>query len=407
MVPVVAFGEISGTHNLDMTKASKLSPPARLAKTVRLTGRRWQNYLPIGITLALPRLLRADDQVDYRYEYYAEDARRMTIQTDSVYFEQQLSDAFDVNGELVYDGISGATPTGTHDINGKVLTTEVKDIRHAANLSLDGKLGNETITPGFAWSQETDYLSYGVSLNDAIEFNEKNTTVQVGASHNFDSVRHADKKTWSDKESSEGLIGISQLLTPKTILAADFTFGYENGFLSDPYRLAQYHPTIFPPNFFIGVPERRPDFRSKEILYTSLTQYFDRINGSLEGSYRFYNDSYGIVAHTVGLTWHQWLGKHFIVEPQVRLYEQSAASFYSTTFSGPFSSNPAGIHSSDYRLSNLYSVDVGLQATALVCSHFHVVAGYHRYAMYGMDGKTSAAMYPKANVFTIGISILW
>ena len=52
MVPVVAFGEISGTHNLDMTKASKLSPPARLAKTVRLTGRRWQNYLPIGITLA-------------------------------------------------------------------------------------------------------------------------------------------------------------------------------------------------------------------------------------------------------------------------------------------------------------------------------------------------------------------
>ena len=155
------------------------------------------------------------------------------------------------------------------------------------------------------------------------------------------------------------------------------------------------------------MPERRPSHRNKEILYTSLTQYFETVDASLEGSYRFYNDSYGVLAHTVGLTWHQRLGKHLIVEPLFRVYEQSAASFYSPTFTGPFTTDPAGFHSSDYRLSNFYSLDYGLQITGVINDHLHIVAGYHRYEMNGLDGKTSAAMYPKANVFTIGISILW
>ncbi|MEI7534563.1 MAG: DUF3570 domain-containing protein, partial [Verrucomicrobiae bacterium] len=68
--------------------------------------------LPLGLTLSLPQLLRAEDQVDYRYEYYKEDNNRMTIQTHSVYFEQKATDAITAKGELVYDGISGATPTG-------------------------------------------------------------------------------------------------------------------------------------------------------------------------------------------------------------------------------------------------------------------------------------------------------
>ena len=367
----------------------------------------WQNYLPVSLTLALPRLLRAEDHVDYRFEYYAEDNNRMTIQTHSAYFEQKLADTVTAKGEVVYDGISGATPLGTHDTSGKIILAKVKDVRTAGNLELETQLGNHTLTPGFAYSQEHDYTSYGLSLNDAIAFNDKNTILQLGASHNFDSVRHADRKTWSDKEGTEGLIGISQLLTPKTIFTAAFTYGNDSGYLSDPYRLAEYHPNIFPAGFNIGVPERRPSHRNKEILYTSLTQYFETVDASLEGSYRFYNDSYGVLAHTVGLTWHQRLGKHLIVEPLFRAYEQSAASFYSPTFTGPFTTDPAGFHSSDYRLSNFYSLDYGLQITGVINDHLHIVAGYHRYEMNGLDGKTSAAMYPKANVFTIGISILW
>lgn len=380
-------------------------------KAIRAT-RLWLRVLPLGLATGLPQMLRGENQVDYRYEYYKEDDNRMTIDTHSVYFEQSMVESIIAKGELTYDGISGATPTGTVYPNGQIALTHLLDNRRAVSLQLDCKLNNNTITPGFAYSTESDYESYGISLNDSQQFNEKNTTLQFGVSQNFDSVRNTDHDTeqyvWSGKSTTEGFIGISQILTPKTIMNATFTYGNDSGFLSDPYRLAGYLPDGFP--FSIGVPERRPSHRNKEIVYASVTQYVDKLNASIEGSYRFYHDSYGIVGNTVGVTWHQWLGKHLILEPMFRFYEQSAANFYSTLFYGPFTINPNGpngMHSSDYRLSELYTLDYGTQLTGVITDWMHVVAGYHRYDMEGLDGKTNSAMYPRANIFNIGISFLW
>jgi hypothetical protein len=392
-----------------MTKKPKASGFAKTADTIVSALRHGWNFLPLGVACGLPQLLRAEDHVDYRYEYYGEDHNRMQIQTHSVYFEQKLSDAVVAKGEMIYDGISGATPIGTHGSSGEVLTTKVDDTRWAGNLNLDCKLGNNTLTPGFAYSEESDYQSFGISLSDAMEFNDKNTILQLGASHNFDDVRHGDRITWSRKDSTDVMLGISQLLSPKTVVNAAFTFGYDDGYLDDPYRLAEYHPDIFPTGFNIGVPEHRPGYRSKEVLQISGTQFFENVNGSLEASYRFHHDSYGIFSHTLGLTWHQHLGKYLLVEPMFRFYEQTAADFYTTTFYGPFvvSNDPPGLHSSDYRLSEFYSLDYGLQATVLINDHVHFTAGYHRYEMRGLDSATDSGMYPKANVFTVGVSFLW
>ena len=411
-----------------MTKKLHASQPTPSANLAWHIVRQWRRFLPLGMTFTLPSLLRAENQVDYRFGYYDEVGKRVKVETQSVYFEQKLIDSIIAKGELVYDGISGATPNGTHhwslpanatgpdivNTRGKANTTAVWDIRRAVNLELDCKLGNQTLTPGFAWSSEHDYLSYGISLNDAIEFNDKNTILQLGVSHNFDSVRHfPDESIWSSKQSTEGIIGISQLLSPKDILNVAFTFGNDSGYLIDPYRSAEYLFTNPNPNIFGGhnstgraIPggETRPSHRNKEILFTSETHHFDSLNASLEGSYRFYHDSYDVFSHTVGLTWHQWLGKHLMVEPLVRFNYQTAASFYSPLFS----SDIPIFHSSDYRLSELYTTDVGLQATVFINDHFRFIAGYHRYEMNGLDGgKTSSDMYPKANVYSVGISILW
>ena len=399
-----------------MTKKNHSSGTAKLANLSWQIVRQWRRFLPLGMTFSLARLLRAEDHADTRYEYYDETGKRMKIETFSVYFEEKLIDSITAKGELVYDGISGATPNGLLNKNHAVIQPIENDLRRAANLELDCKLGNHTITPGFAWSQEHDYLSYGVSLNDAIEFNDKNTILQLGVSHNFDSVRHLNKRTWSSKDSTEGILGVSQLLSPKDILDVAFTFGNDSGYLSDPYRYTDFRVFLTPTIFFdTGLPqhERRPSHRNKEILFTSLTHHFDSLDASLEGSYRFYHDSYGIFAHTVGVTWHQMFGRHLIVEPLFRFYEQSAASFYTTSipinFPQYLSYNGGGYpyyNSSDYRLSNFYSTDCGLQATVVVNDHFRFVAGYHRYEMYGLD-QTPSNAFPKANVFTVGFSILW
>jgi len=179
--------------------------------------------------------------------------------------------------------------------------------------------------------------------------------------------------------------------------------------MGDPYRQAEFIPVDY--GFGLSVPERRPAHRNKEILFASWTHHFDSLDASVEGSYRFYNDSFDVVANTVALSWHQKLGKHFIIEPLFRFSEQSAASFYTTGFYGTSAAllNPAGpdgMHSSDYRLSSFYSLDYGLQATFVINDHVHLIAGYHRYEMRGLD-NTDPSLYPKANIFTAGFSILW
>jgi hypothetical protein len=65
------------------------------------------------------------------------------------------------------------------------------------------------------------------------------------------------------------------------------------------------------------------------------------------------------------------------------------------------------MYSSDYRLSELYTLDYGLQATFVIDKNTRIIAGYHRFEMRGLDNVTSPAMYPKANVITIGFTILW
>ena len=157
-----------------MTKKAKCIKPMDLSQMSLGGARLWRRLLPLGLASSLPQILRGENHVDYRYEYYKEDDNRMTIDTHSVYFEQQLVDQVIAKGELVYDGISGATPTGTHNLAGKVLTTHVSDIRRSVSLQFDGKLNsNNTLTPGFAYSKESDYESYGISLNHGIQFNKR------------------------------------------------------------------------------------------------------------------------------------------------------------------------------------------------------------------------------------------
>ena len=372
---------------------------SRLAATANKTLsflRDSQRLLPLGLACGLPQLLRAENHVDYRYEYYGEENDRMKIETHSVYFEQKLSDAVTAKGELVYDSISGATPVGTRDASN---VSHLRDARWATSLGLDFAFKKHLLTPGYAYSKENDYESQGISLNDAINFNDKNTVLQLGVAHNFDSVRDTDGANWRGKDTTEALIGLSQLLTPSTVVSANFTFGYEDGYLRDPYRLATFD------TFGFAFNEVRPGYKSKEVALVSVTQYFDRLHASIEGSYRYHHDSFQIDSHTIELTWHQRLGQRFIVEPMFRFYNQDAAYFYAAGFPGITPSG--GNFSSDYRLSNFYSLDYGLQATVIVTDWLRFTAGYHRYEMTGRDGSTDPKMYPKANIFTFGFSILW
>ena len=95
--------------------------------------------------------------------------------------------------------------------------------------------------------------------------------------------------------------------------------------------------------------------------------YFEDAGAALRSAYRYYHDSFGINAHTLGAEWVQPMGR-FVVTPSLRYYTQSAASFYFDPVYDPdvgapyppgYFTNPPQYSSADQRLAAFGAVTVG------------------------------------------------
>jgi hypothetical protein len=235
------------------------------------------------------------------------------------------------------------------------------DRRKAWSAELAGDISPATLVLGVANSRESDYVSTGWSLNALTAFNQKNTTLRLGVAGTDDDVKVFYQPAWTKKRTFDFITGFTQLLDANTMVAGDFGWGRATGYLSDPYKLVQKSVEVAPGVFLpITYGENRPDWRDKWTLRVALNRAFTDLHGALEGSYRFYHDTFGTNAHTFELTWLQRLGAKFILQPELRLYEQSAADFYYyqldqtsivPAFGPPRSKGP--FYSSDYRVSSL------------------------------------------------------
>ena len=60
--------------------------------------------------------------------------------------------------------------------------------------------------------------------------------------------------------------------------------------------------------------ECRPcQYRTKQIVSTTLTQFIEGLDGSAELTYRFYHDSHELFGHTVTLEWFQSIGRYVTI----------------------------------------------------------------------------------------------
>lgn len=287
---------------------------------------------------------------------------------------------------------------------GTVPLAKLHDRREAYSIALPISWANQVLTPSFAHSRETDYKSFGGSLNYSIELNQKNTTLNFGYAHNSDSARD-DKFIWEAKTTDNVLVGVEQLLSPDSYVIVNFVFNNDYGYLSDPYRgvmVLKNYPQYNPDDPAL-IPEVRPRHRSSEILFGSYTRFIHPMDGSFEGSYRFFHDSWGIFSHTVTINWHQKLGRHVVLTPMFRYTWQSAADFYYVLV--PDYLNLPTFYSSDYRLSNMETFAMGLSVSWRVAHHLSFDANYYRYIMRGLDGVTSQSAYPSANVASVGLRV--
>lgn len=370
-----------------------------------------------GLWALLPlRPVRADNAVSYKYVDYREAGDRVSVESHYGLIEQDLGPDLHVKLQGVIDAIAGATPTGQPPATpgGPVPLSHVSDRRKAWSAELARQFPRISVAAGFANSRESDYVSNGWSLNTLTDFNQKNTTLLLGAAGTEDDIKVFYQRERAKKHTVDLIAGVTQLLDPRTTLTFNAGYGRSTGYHADPYRVIQQDTEIVPGVFLpLTFGENRPHERDKYTAYAALNRAFPDAAGAIEASYRLFHDSFGTTAHTLELAWFQKLGERFTVRPAVRLYQQTAADFYRIDATGaPFTPtgrpDPAGpFYSADYRLSALRSYNYGAKAVWLVSASWQLDAALERYEMRGRDAVTSPAAYPRAMILTLGARFSW
>lgn len=369
----------------------------------------------LALVLSLPRLLRAENSLAYKYQDYQEADDRIRVRNHNARASVDLGTAATLSVRGVIDAISGATPTGAPAPDGsdQVPLAQMEDERTAVVVDAAWSFGAQRLGLQYAVSTEDDYDSDGYALNWQCDFNEKNTQLQLALAYTDDRIRPAFFSKARDKDSRDAMAGLVQLLDRNTVLTINLSYGSSSGYLSDPYKLVQKSVEILP-GFPLALtfPENRPDTREKRILFTQVARHFERARASLEASVRFYSDSHGIDSDTLEAAWLQKLGDHLILSPYARYYRQGQADFYHYDLDAtpiiPVSGSGGGApyYSSDYRLSKFDATTLGLKLTYRRAERWSGDIAYERYDMRGRDGVTPASAYIRADILTGGIS-LW
>ncbi|HZZ56579.1 MAG TPA: DUF3570 domain-containing protein [Opitutaceae bacterium] len=370
-----------------------------------------------ALAAAWPRGAHADDSIAYKYEDYREADGRVAVQTSSAAINEDLGTDWHLAMTGTIDAIAGATPSGVPAPAGSeqvpLLTT--RDHRKAWSLDLSHVISAVTLDGGFAYSRESDYTSYGWSLNSVTEFNQNNTALTLGAAGTEDYVKaYIPGPPWRRKQTGNGIVGLSQVLGPNTLVSANVTWGRSTGFLSDQYKLVakdiEVLPGVFLPETFA---ENRPNMRDHGTFYAELNQAVPAWHAAIDADYRYYADTYGIRSNMVEFRWLQHLGRQWILEPNLRLSEQSAARFYIYDLNDSpvipvHDPNGNGPHySSDYRLSALETTSPGLKLDWRPRANLSLDLAYNRYELRGTDGVTPQSAYSRAKITSVGAKILW
>lgn len=335
--------------------------------------------------LALPGLMqtaaagRVEEtyNADFQYGHYAESNQRMKVDVFEGALAAPIGKSMTASVNLVRDMVSGASPVyNVKDAQGRVQQivsgasptsscgASICEQRDAISSGLAYFLDSAAVNVGGGFSREHDYMSRYFNTNMSLDLNKKLTTLNFGASVAFDEIAPSPS-VWnsrnmdfnSHKTSQQYLLGVSQVIDKDSLLQSNITFGYQSGFLSDPYKWVAFYNGN---DFSDFQQDKRPQQRFQWAWLNQYVRHFAQFNdAALHLDYRFSTDDWGVNAHTFEASWHQPIVDNWQIIPRFRYYSQDKADFYQPVFSGD-STNYAA-YSSDYRLAGFGAISGGIK----------------------------------------------
>jgi hypothetical protein len=124
-------------------------------------------------------------------------------------------------------------------------------------------------------------------------------------------------------------LSLSQILTRNLIANFNYELLTDQGYLANPYRKIRYS-SPGQGNGFTLADQVYPNTRTSN-SFSLEAKYYLSWRAALSGEYRYFRDTWGIVANNFQLDYTQpW--RHWVFDGSVRFYKQSHAVFYSDLF---------------------------------------------------------------------------
>lgn len=291
-----------------------------------------------------------DDRGDILYHLY--DGGGVEISGPSILVRKKVGKSVSLVANYYVDMVSSAS------IDVVTTASPYSEEREQMSLGMDYLRGNTTMSISYTNSEESDFIADTYSFSVSQDMFGDLTTLtlayslgnnEVGRSDDDTFVRYADAQFYS--------IGLTQIITRNLIMGLNVETITDEGFLNNPYRSVRY----FDPGSPIGYSyeaELYPNTRTSTAVGLR-ARYYLPWRAALQGEYRFYTDTWGILSHTGAISYtHPW--GPFTFTGKYRFYTQDPADFYQDLFSRSEATNFRG---RDKELSEYVSQNFRLQAS--------------------------------------------
>jgi hypothetical protein len=338
--------------------------------------------------------------LSYRYSNYQESdvpsgrvvlgsEERYNIAVQQFRLFTPIGSSFSLDATFQHEVLSGASPWSSVDPNGDGSTelvmsgASIKDERYDTGIGVSYYYDEGRVGLFYNNSTEDDYFSNSIGADWEREFNDKQTTFNIGFSvaddliDPEDNIKHENMINpvvgSEDKNSYSIYVGLGQIIDKTRLVQSGFSFSRISGYLTDPYKLIDTRPTS------------REQF-TWTVRYRS---FIKSLNSALHLDYRLYRDTWSIISHTIRFSWYKNLTNRWQLVPFVRYYSQTAASFYVPVDNA---ASAANYFSSDSRLSEFGALSGGLKVVKDFRNWSLIVSGeyYVQSSSYSLPSLASS-----------------
>jgi len=293
-----------------------------------------------------------------------------SLEVTSTFNEDRMTLSFEHTQDLL---TSASSEVKTYASQGKIT-----DHRKEFGLNFSSLIPDGNISFGVITSDEEDYNSRIVVAGGTREFFQKNTTVGFGFATGADVIRANGNPTFIEGMSHQIYsISLAQILSKQAIFQILYDFRVENGYIASAYRRAK----LISGSSVVALSENHPRTRNRHAVGFKYNYFSNALKTSFATAYRVYQDSWGVMSHTIEERISYEFSRKFEIATTMRYYTQNKAKFHKDYYVG----DPGPFYTGNNTLGTYNSINLGLRPSWNITDKLNVSAKFEAYQQRFQD----------------------